>query len=96
MDIAFGMLCAKKVFEDEFCGFDDMRSEFLKLRRENPLIDYDNIDAIYEEIASMNYTKLPMALGVYLKRHLHPKMNAELALSRYFDTEKKRIMEVIF
>ena len=61
------------------------------------LLSFFPLDIVY---ATKLNSDLPssffMALGVYLKRHLHPKMNAELALSRYFDTEKKRIMEVIF
>ena len=96
MDIAFGMLCAKKVFEEEFCGFDDMRCEFAKLKKENPSIDYDNINSIYEEITDIGNDRLSAALGAYLIRHLHPRINAESASNKYFDTENKSIKEIIF
>lgn len=96
IDIAFGMLCAKKVFEQEFCGFDDMRGEFAKLKKENTSIGYGNISSIYEEITDTGDGRLSFILGTYLRRHLHPVMDAELALSRYFDTDSKSIKDIIF
>ncbi|MEK6815980.1 MAG: hypothetical protein AABY09_00045 [Nanoarchaeota archaeon] len=96
IDIAFGMLCAKTVFESNFSEFDDMRDEFRTLSEDNPSIGYGNISDIYEEIRQNNGNSISGRLGHYLIAHRHPKMDAGKALKKYFDTENNTAENIIF
>ena len=72
VDIAFGILCAKVVFEKRFTeneNFNDFLSEFDSLKSEHPKINYDEIKNIYSEALDIykNTENFPESVGLYMK-----------------------------
>ncbi len=95
LDVAFGMLCARLVFEQWFDQpFDDFVSAFPSMARDHP-IPYEEIAGIYEEACAIQKRggSLAETLGTYLRAHGYQRVepDEEIGLS-YFDTVRKRIV----
>ena len=97
VDVAFGILCAREVFEARFArGFDDLTSVFPDLAREHP-IPYDAIVGMLDEATRLRRSNdsLADALGRYLDVHGFVTVgpNDEIA-DVYFDMGKRQIVRV--
>jgi hypothetical protein len=95
LDVAFGMLCAKMVFEERFDRpFNDFLSVFPSLKRRHP-IPYDEITRIYQEALTIQKRggRLAEVLGTYLRTHGYPKIAPDEEVGTgYFDTSTKRLV----
>ncbi len=91
IDVAFGILCAKVVFEASFDHpFDDFTSVLRRLEREHP-IRYSEAIAIYEEICEMQAGRTGIAdtLGEYLEAHGYPEVRCDQPIAgAWFDTRR--------
>ena len=100
IDVGFGILCARLVFERRFAArlgrpFNDFVSVFDTLRGQHPHIPYDEIAAIYAESARLHRQTgtLCGAVGAYLERHAFARVRHDDDIRRsYFDTEARRLM----
>jgi len=95
LDVAFGMLCARIVFEERFdMPFNDFVSVFPSLEDDHP-IPYDDIVRIYEEALAIRTSvdNLAEILGIYLEKHgfvtVEPGEEPGIC---YFDLEKREIV----
>jgi len=97
LDVAFGILCAKIVFERRYdTDFDDLTDAFDAMGGEHP-IPYDELTAIYREAQSMHRSGEPLAdtLGRYLQRHGYRTVTPDQELRiAYFDTRAREIVRV--
>ncbi|HII71975.1 TPA: hypothetical protein HA265_04440 [Candidatus Woesearchaeota archaeon] len=99
LDVAFGIMCARIVYEKTYGeGFNDFTEVFDELREEHPTIDYDEISSVYREIEEIrekmqDKTDLAGMMGTYLKRHGYKKIRPEEDVNNaYFDTERREII----
>jgi len=96
LDVAFGILCAREVFEAHYDGeFDDLTSVFPELAREHA-IPYDAIVQMLDEATALRRTtdSLADALGRYLAIHGFVKVGPDEDIAdRYFDMKKRRVVK---
>jgi|GEM_PF-1877513 len=97
VDVAFGMLCAKKAFETKFDRpFDDLSAHFPALSRKNPEIDYERILAIYLDISHSDKagTGYLQTVREYFAACGFIKVPADTDVNRiYFETSKRNLVE---
>lgn len=95
LDVAFGMVCARQVFERWFGqSFADFTDRFGELARIHP-IPYDVIDRMYREAWDLVRAEgsLAAALGRYLSDHGFARLPAgEPVDGRYFDTRLRTLL----
>jgi len=97
LDVAFGILCAREVFEARFGGgFDDLTTVFPDLAAEHP-IPYDTIVQILYEATVLRRSadSLADALGRYLDTRGFVTVGPGEELgSCYFDTSARRLVRI--
>jgi hypothetical protein len=96
IDVAFGMLCAKRVFEKRYNKrYDDLMYTFPKLQEKHPKIDYEEIRKVYEEGATALTHRQSLAdvIGEYLTANKYPLLGAQEDVNKcYFDTKRKELI----
>jgi len=96
VDVSFGILCTKIFFEKKFqkeCN--TFISKFDSIKSQNPLIKYDEIEKVYNEILEMYRKKNDFSDTVksYLEEKEFVKLNpGENIENCYFDTLSKKIV----
>jgi hypothetical protein len=93
LDVAFGVLCARIVFERRFDQpFNDFTAVFDELARSNP-IPYGVIREMLDEATQLYHNEgtLARALAAYLDRHQHPTISAAERRIVFFQSDEKRI-----
>lgn len=95
LDVAFGMLCAKIVFEDRFDRpFNDFIGVFPSLKRRHP-IPYDEIARVYRKALAIQRRGHGLAdiLGTYLRSHGYLKIAPDEGVGTgYFDTSTRQLV----
>ncbi len=97
LDVAFGILCARIVFEERYEGvFDDLTRALPAMAADHP-IPYDEIVTIYRSAWAMRGETEPLAetLGRYLQQHGYRTVPPdEDVAGAYFDTRARAIVRV--
>ena len=98
IDIAFGILCSKIVFENNFSEeFNNFFSEFDSLKKDHPKINYCEIKNIYSEALEIYQKKnnFSESVGLYLNNHGFIKIKSNENVNKtYFDTKKRKIIQL--
>jgi len=95
-DVAFGFLCAKMAYEQQFGTSSlEILGDHHRLQEEHPTIPYDAIHEIYQR-GKEEYRKgksLVEIVGDYIKEEKFPLVSEEVDLRGcYFDTKEKKMM----
>lgn len=100
LDVAFGILCARLVYEARFRDrfgreFSDFTSLFDTLKGDHPAIPYDRIAAMYAEAVALHARAgtLVGAVGAYLEEHGFPRIAPEDEVDgRSYDVERREML----
>ena len=96
IDVAFGILCAKIIFEKRFnWKFNNLINEFDLLKKDNKEIDYDYIKNVYNNALDLSkrYGFVKSA-GIYLLKNGFIKIGPKEEPNKiYFDTETKKLID---
>ena len=97
LDVAFGMLCARLVFEKAYdYPYDDFTSSFAELQTQHP-IPYGEIAALYHEACELQreHGSLSDTLGAFLRLHGYPRLRCDADIGHaYFDTTTREVVDL--
>ncbi|MBI5398571.1 hypothetical protein HZB03_03850 [Candidatus Woesearchaeota archaeon] len=96
IDVAFGMVLARKVFESAYnTNYHDLTDAFGAMHQQQPSIDYKEIQRIYEYGAAASGS-LTDIVGEYLAANGYAKVNPDEDINGcYFDTQRKEIVKIV-